>query len=166
MAALGVRTLTEGFVFRVREDITKGQFINLCDDLESLFGSDHKFEPLPGKGLRWAQWSAVQDKQTLGGKEIRLLPHQRSESSHVPWPVVEPNARQLWKDDKTVLIRTGWYKSQLVAYGCAPRWRRLELELVRECFQRLNVRVSQVICIRRLRYKDDALAKAGAINFA
>ena len=162
MACLGVRTLTEGFVFRIPSDITKGQFIGLCDDLENLFGPGNQFEPLPGKGLRWAQWSGMQASDSIGGKEIRLLPHQRSEIAFVPWPVVEPNARETWRDDNSLAIKAGWYKSQLAAFGSAPKWRRLELELVRECFQRLGVRVSKVICIRRLRYKDDALAKAHA----
>jgi hypothetical protein len=164
MTSLGVRTLTEGFVFRVQTDITKGQFISLCEDLENLFGPGNRFEPLPGKGLRWAKWSGMQDSDTLGGKEIRLLPHQRSEIQFVPWPVVESDARQTWKDDKSLAIKAGWYKSQLAAFGSAPKWRRLELELVRECFQRLGVRVSKVICIRRLRYKDDALARAHTRN--
>ena len=161
MAALGVRTLTEGFTFRVPVDITKGQFIGLCEDLESLFGPGNRFEPHPGKGLRWAKWCGMLANDTLGGKEIRLLPHQRSEIQFVPWPTnVDSDSRQTWKDDKSLAIKAGWYKSQLVAFGSAPKWRRLELELVRECFQRLGVRVTKVICIRRLRYKDDALTRA------
>ena len=162
MATMGVRTLTMGFIFKVEKDISKGQFIQMCDELESFFGPGNKFEPLPGKGLRWAQWPGKPEGDSIGGKEIRLLVHEHKPAAFVPWPVVEENARELWRDDPSRAITASWYRSQLAAYGSAPKWTRIELELVRDCFIRLGVRVSKVICIRRLRYKDDALLRASA----
>jgi hypothetical protein len=155
-----IHNLTRGLTFKMDRDMSKGQIINLCEDLESHLGPGHRIEPMPGKGLRWADWPGKAWGDALGGKEIRFQIHPTRPMSHVPWPVVEENARQLWRDDPSLALRQGWYNSQIVAYGTATKWTRLELELVRECFMRQGVRVSLVIGIRRLRYKGDALAKA------
>ena len=68
---MAVHTMTRGFGMKVEKSITKGQFIDLCKDLEEHFGPGNRFEPLRGKGLLWADWPG-RKPDTLGSKEMRL----------------------------------------------------------------------------------------------
>lgn len=173
--------MTRGFSLKLEKNLSKGQFIELCKDLEVQFGEGNRFEPLRGKGLLWADWPG-RDPSAMGSKELRLMVHSHSTMPYVVWPVDCENARTLWEDDPSMVMRQGRYATQLVSYGAAPKWRRLELELLRECLQKLgfkvcvfynhfllteicesntNGQVGTVNCIRRLRYKDDALERVG-----
>jgi hypothetical protein len=91
-AEMGVRTLTRtGMMFEVMRDITKGQFIAMCEDMEKFAGPGNKFEPLPNKGIRWVSWPG-QAPGSLSAKEVRFLPHKKGPRDYVRFPVV----RHMW----------------------------------------------------------------------
>ena len=145
---MAVHTLTRGFSLKLEKNLSKGQFIELCKDLEVQFGEGNKFEPLKGKGLLWADWPG-RDPSAMGSKELRLMVHSHSTAPFVVWPVDCENARVLWENDTSMAMRQGRYATQLVSYGAAHKWRRLELELLRECLQKLGfkVRVSMFVLL-------------------
>ena len=87
-AAMGVRTLTrKGMPFEVVRDMSKGAFLRMCEDMERFAGPGNKFEPLPTKGIRWAQWPG-QTPGVLAAKEIRFLPHKKGPRDYVLFPRV------------------------------------------------------------------------------
>ena len=51
MFFMKIHTMTKGFMLKVNKSLSKGQFIDLCKDLEALFWPGNRFEPLKGKGL-------------------------------------------------------------------------------------------------------------------
>ena len=155
-----IHTMTKGFMLKVTKSLSKGQFIDLCKDLEALFGPGNRFEPLKGKGLLWSEWPG-KVAGGFGSKEIRLGLHTYGGQKHVVWPVFEEGRdnRALWEFDPSLALLDGYYSTLIVAFGDVPKWTGKDLELVRECLQRQDIRVSSVKCIRRLRYKDDALTR-------
>ena len=85
---MGVRTLTrKGMPFDVLRDMSKGTFMRICEDMERFAGPGNKFEPLPTKGIRWAEWPG-QAPGVFGSKEIRFLPHKRGPREYVLFPRV------------------------------------------------------------------------------
>ncbi len=92
-------------------------------------------------------------------KEINLGLHKYGKQKHVVWPVFEEgrDTSALWEYDPSLALLDGYCSTLIVAYGDVPKWTGKDLELVRECLQRQDIRVSSVKCIRRLRYKDDVL---------
>jgi hypothetical protein len=147
---LGVQTLTEGFKLVLTRDLTKGAFASLCEEMEQYAGRGNRFEPLEGKGIRWAAWPG-REGGALGGKELRFLPTAAGPS--VRFPVVEARARDLWVGDPSLAMARGRYRTQLVAYGSAPPWRRYELALMRQALINAGFWVSAAIKVGPLRYR-------------
>ena len=166
---MGVRTLTrKGMPFDVLRDMSKGTFMRICEDMERFAGPGNKFEPLPTKGIRWAEWPG-QAPGVFGSKEIRFLPHKRgpreyvlflrvsltffhvSIGFHAIWQV-EPNARELWREDESLAMEKGKYDTQFAAYGAAPCWRRYEVALVRQAMVVNGVAACQTQHVCPLRY--------------
>jgi len=174
-------TLTMGFTITVDEDASKGTVVAMCEDMASMLGEGHALRPLGGrKGLlSWHKWPGRVDGVGTGlsGKEMRLLVHGGSlprtglscvsfggESfclrlllvffaGTIGWAedVREDRVMEEWRDDESVALRKGRYRTQLASFGGAPRWRPAELEVIREVMQAAGWRVTGLSCLRGLR---------------
>lgn len=133
-------------------------FGQVLQDMEEYAGKENNvFEPLGGnhKGLRWAKWPGLRP-EFLGGKElrfVRLSVRWKDSNRDFSWPVVEENARALWREDGSRCVEHGLYETQLVSYGSAPHWDMWELEMVRQAFEKRGVLVGRPNKVRGLTFK-------------
>jgi hypothetical protein len=68
----------------------------------------------------------------------------------IGWPedVDEERVMELWRDDESVALRKGRYRTQLASFGGAPQWRVVELEVIREVMTAAGWRVTGVHSVR------------------
>lgn len=132
-----IRTSTMGFTIRIDEDVSKDTLVRICNRLSEMFGEGHVFKPLERRGLlNWARWPDKLDGVGMSGKEMRLVQHGMGRVPAIAWPKdVGENVLDLWRDDESLCIRKGIYRTQLFAYGEAPCWHKDELELIRGVFR-------------------------------
>lgn len=56
-----------------------------------------------------------------------------------------------WREDDSVCLRRGRYRTQLAVYGEAPRWMVYELDVIREVMCGAGWRVTSVWSLRGLK---------------
>jgi hypothetical protein len=145
---LGVQTLTEGFKLVLKRNLSNGGFTSLCEEMEKYAGQGNRFELLERKGILWAVWPG-RPGAGLGGKELLFLP---TPDGPVRFPVVKAGARELWVDDPSPAMIQDRFRTQLVAYGSAPPWRRYEVALMRQALINSGFWVSAPIKVGLLLY--------------
>lgn len=151
-----VRTLTMGFSIRVDEDATKDTLVQMCERISEMFGEGHLFKPLGNKGLlNWVKWPGQTVGIGSGQKEMRLLVHPHHRVPTIAWPTEVPDDVLVrWRDDDSLCLRRGQYKTQLLSTGDAPLWSMEELEVIRGVFRTAGWRVAGLTSIRGLgRYR-------------
>lgn len=159
-----VSTLSQSFTLCFDAMMTKAEIIGICEDLEENAGG--RWEPLPGKriGLR-----RVFPDNNNSRKEIRVVSRshvklQRKKEAFVFWPAVEWNAREIWKDDFTLAVKPGKYRTQLVAMGDGvSKWSSREAGMVRDAFLKRGVKVSSLRQIRQYSYKEPVFNHYGFV---
>ena len=156
-----VQTLTMGFTIRLDRDVSKGEMVRVCREIGEVLGTGNEVRPSAGKGLEWARWAGVG-----GGKSLRLAMHKRWRTERVPWPQEVPaDVMGVWDGDESVCVREGWYRTQLLSYGGAPRWKRDELEAMRGVMMRNGWRVSGVGSVRGMLKKTAGKAERRANDY-
>jgi hypothetical protein len=136
---LHVRTSLQPFGMSVRfeRDMTKGEFVRMCETLEKYAGEEHyRFEPLPERaGIKWARYPRKVPAKAVAvssGKELRFLDRNRQAS--VPWPPCA--SRYSWEAvEDELAVGKGVYQIEMLAYGNAPRWMDWQAML---CFSRIS----------------------------
>jgi len=156
--SLKINTLSSGYTMCFDSPMTKGEFIAVCEDIENNTGPGTRWEPLRnGMGLRMASWPGKKDDGD-GVKEMRVTGKARAKCARtqmerVVWPVVEENARELWREDPGPCVRKGRYKTEFVSFGNAPPWRRTETDMIRDALLKRGVKVTSSTRVRQLRYR-------------
>jgi hypothetical protein len=113
-----------GMSVRFERDMSKGEFVRLCETLEKYAGTEHyRFEPLPERpGIKWVRYARkvpAKNVPVSSGKEFRFLDRNRQAS--VPWPSCA--SRYTWTGvEDEVAVNAGVYQIEMLAYGNAPRW--------------------------------------------
>lgn len=172
--------LTMGFTITLDEDASKGTIVAMCEEMASMLGDGNALRPLGGrKGLlNWWRWPGQVSGVGSGmsGKEMRLVVHPGSPlytgecvscfrdcfllgrdeaglTGTIGWPedVREETVMELWREDDSVGLRKGRYRTQLACFGDAPRWRLPELEVIREVMTGAGWRVTGASSIRGLK---------------
>ena len=74
----------------------------------------------------------------------------RDGAGTIGWPVDvnEETVMEDWREDESVGLRKGRYRTQLACFGDAPRWRVYELDVIREVMAGAGWRVTSVWGIR------------------
>ena len=147
-----VRTLTMGFTIRVDEDVSKDTLVQMCERISEMFGEGHEFRPLGNKGLlNWVRWPGQIVGVGTSLKEMRLLTHPKERMTAITWPSEVPHDVLVrWRDDDSLCMRKGLYKTQLLSYGDAPLWSIEQLEVIRGVFRTAGWRVAGLTSIRGL----------------
>jgi hypothetical protein len=145
-----MKTFTMGPSLKVKESISKGRFLELCEEMSLMLGDGHVIQPLRGKGWGWKEWPGRREGEP-GGKELRLVLHGKVKQFGglvVPWPEVPGNVMELWRGDASVALRAGVYRTHIVAYGGAKHWNKDEVEAVRVALLKFGVGVSLAYNLR------------------
>ena len=130
---LHVRKTAQPFGMSVRfeRDMSKGEFVRMCDTLGKYAGEEHYlFEPLPERpGIKWAKYARkvpAKNVAVSSGKELRFLDKNRQAS--VPWPPCA--SRYSWEGvEDELAVGKGVYQIEMLAFGNAPRWMDWQAEL-------------------------------------
>jgi hypothetical protein len=162
--SMKINTLSVGYTLHFPAPMTKAEIIKVCEDLEGNTGGEKeesRWEPVRDRmGLRWTRWpkmeAAGEDGVCL--KEMRVTRKAyarcaRTKAEGVPWPVLEGDARELWKEDFSPCVQTGKYMTEFVAFGTAPAWTRREAGMIRDALIKRGVRVSACSQVRHLCYE-------------
>jgi hypothetical protein len=108
-------TYTDGFSINITKDITKQEFIEICEQLTSLF--DYSVEPLP---------------MTEGGILFNCQGHKSIRFSlRGKWPWLNNGYKEEWKKDTTILLHKGHISNTILkAMQGAPVWSIHELHTI------------------------------------
>jgi len=112
--------LTMGYTIRLDRDYSKQEVVAVCRELGEMFGPGNEFRPYAGKGL--VEWWRRYGETGEGGKALKLVMHKRWRVESIAWPREVPeNVMELWKDDDSLCVRKGWYRTKLLTYGRVDR---------------------------------------------
>jgi hypothetical protein len=112
------RTHTQGPQIKTISDITRASFVDAIERISRELGESWEIEPMSEGGIRRCG--------EVGYKSLRL---------HLvfPFPPVPKDVMDAWKDDQTVLYRSGELGDVFLrAYQRAPVWTTAELNVFRK----------------------------------
>ncbi len=138
----GPYTCTGGYKLVAIRDVTRGDFIQMCERLSQLFGEGNEFQPEPitEGGIIWGKWPGCREGEY---KTIRIgINHHKFKRRFInecgrkdctvdedEWPTILDDPMIAWKDDDTVLIHESKtpIATFLKAYHGAPTWEKWDL---------------------------------------
>jgi hypothetical protein len=145
-----INTYTSGFDIFITRDITKGDMVNICNELTDKFDNKYIFEPEPiCDGFIYIKNQKY--------KSMRLS------CFHAPW--VNRNVMEEWKDNKDIFVkkttddkfngkRKTYSNTRLGANGCnyystclksfydAPAWSYDELDTIKDVLENYDIRTT------------------------
>lgn len=140
-------TSTCGPKLRFRRNVTRSDYISICNDLSKefskVFGGDYVFEPEPIKegGFVLTEWPGKKDKMY---KSLRhLLGNGTAKLFDIKWPWIGENVLDEWeKDDSLLIPKTSNGYTTLKALEGAPVWTIKEIGVLYAVFSRHYITVS------------------------
>jgi len=149
----GVSTLCPGFVLRVRKNLSKADIVSICEEIGDNAGGE--WEPLPGRmmGVRCVD----EGWRGLSMKEMRVprrclqgfkTMSRKANAKPVFWP--EGGSKNGWRNDVFPAVLVGHYATEFLAVGDAPVWTRREVDVVRDAFVKMGVRVGKSKQVNRM----------------
>lgn len=153
-------TYGNGFYYRARSILTRGEFVELLDELNKEFGDGWSFEPEPihEGGIEVVNWPGKEGKQY---KAMRLCKTRGMNYDQMPWPWIKDTWRERWTIvDKNDILFIGdvkakrplreWNSTVLKAFYGAPAWTSEELGKIEKVFAKFNIEVNyKGSCVRR-----------------
>lgn len=148
-----INTYTSGFDIFITRDITKGDMVNICNDLTEKFDNKYQFEPEP---------------ITDGFLYIKNLKYKcmRLSCFHAPW--VNRNVMEEWKDNNDIFVKKttddkfkgrrknygntekgnpngyNYYSTCLKSFYDAPAWTYDELKTIKEVLEKYDMKTTNI----------------------
>ena len=134
-----ISTYCCGFKLKCLNDITKGEYIQLCDLLTTRLGIQISPEQITEGGMRFN-----------GIEGYKCLRHQfcgpsRYWQNIIEWPHINENVHDEWKDSSDILLpKNTRSHTCLKAFDGAPAWTLGELRIFKECFEQFHLKCTKM----------------------
>ena len=151
-----INTYTTGFDLFFTRNITKGDMVNICNDLTDKFDGKYQFEPEP-----------ICD----GFIYIKNLDYKSMRLYYFDNPYVSKNVMEDWKDNNDIFVKKttdnkfkgrrknyingklypdgcNYYSTMLKAFDEAPAWTIDELLKIKEVLKNYNILTTNIKTIK------------------
>lgn len=144
----GINTYCKGFQLFVNRDITKKEFVSLCDNLQIQFNKyyntdEYSFRPecITEGGIVFNNFN---DRNKYKTMRLYYTDKDNITISSL-YGYINSNIKEEWKDSDDVLIKKDNYlDSCLKSFRNAPKWTNEELLIFRELFESIGLSVKKV----------------------
>ena len=152
MNDLKINTYTDGYKLKTTRDVTKREFILLCNMLGDKFNEHYNTteyvfapEPVVEGGIIFSNFNTP---DVAYKKTMRLFPETFSPNSYDKgslYGFIYPNVKETWIYDNSKLIEAGTTLGTcLKSFHNAPAWTKYELMIFKECFSDFGVVITKV----------------------
>jgi hypothetical protein len=137
-------TCTYGFNVKCFNNITKGQFINICRSISAHFSYDQPIdmvpEPITEGGILF-KGGGYGHMYTTG----MWYKTMRIRMENVRWPMIDETTINEWTDNNEILYPAGTKGTTfLKAFSYAPGWTFGELTIFRSVFEAYGIQVTKM----------------------
>jgi len=155
-----INTYCSGFQLVAIKNISKKEFVELCNNLQDEFNyyyntNDYSFKPecISEGGIVFNNFNEVckyktmriflTDKDTIGGRREKL------------YGVINENIKDEWINDESVLIEKDKYlRTYLKSFHNAPQWTNDELKIFQKCFNNIGLIINKLPTKKELKKYD------------
>ena len=143
-----INTNCKGFTIKAFKNITKKEFIELCNNLAHTFNNYYKrteysFRPecITEGGIEFDNFHRP-NKKTMRMRFIDYENNRMFRGDFRLYGWIFDNIKKVWINDETILINKNEYiDTHLKSFGDAPKWIIQELEIFKDCFQKIGLKI-------------------------
>lgn len=142
MNEIKLNTYSTGFELKSIKDISKKEFVELCNNLEYKFNNyyntnEYSFSPecICEGGIVFNNFNN-RDKY----KSLRIFFYDKRSGMHSLYGTIHPNIKEEWIKDESILIgNNSVIGTFLKSFYNAPKWTSDELKIFKECFENIGL---------------------------
>jgi hypothetical protein len=137
-----LNTYSHGFTLKSIKDISKKEFVELCNNLEYKFNNyynknEYSFSPecITEGGIVFNNFN---NKDNY--KSMRIYFLDKNSGMRSLYGTIEPNIKEEWIKDESILINNNAIIGTfLKSFYNAPKWTFDELKIFKECFENIGL---------------------------
>lgn len=129
---------SDGLVFKALEDISKSEFMEICDELTDYFGVVVTPDPITEGGFKI--------HTCKGYKCFRFYYTYKYKQGQLEWEWITDETPELWRHTEEILIPKGYeFRTRVKAFSGAELWTLDELRAVREILSNHGFKVNKTL---------------------
>lgn len=144
MSSQKINTYCPGFQLQAVSDVTRQDFVKLCDDLQIKFNDYYKtdkysFSPecITEGGIIFDNFNSFNNYKTM---RVFFTDDTNTSRTGKLYGWINEKIKEEWMNDKSILIDKGSYiGTTLKSFGNAPQWTNNELKIFLNCFSNSGI---------------------------